>query len=637
MKIALIYPPTADPTAPYLSVPALSGYLKANGVEVLSIDANIEAYDHLFKQETLSSIANRLEHKLKRLNGKTVLSHEEHLSYLDLMHSRWSARAIPEKIEDAVSVMRDKSGARFYDPYQYETATAVIEHALNLVSAAYTPLKIDFSGYRTPFSLLNPKEIRADADPERNPFHEYYCNLMDRLSNEPPALVGISIVFPGQIQPAYSLAYMLRRYFPDMYITAGGPAITQLFLRLTENQLKNGIGSFDSVILFEGEAALLKVILELEKGHRPQGRMIGDRCSDLGSLPPPDFDGLPMDKYLSPEPVLPYDTTRGCYWGKCAFCHYGLAEVGTAPYRQRPVKDVVTHLYEISRRHKCNLFYFSQDTMSPKYALQIAQAFLDAKVPWRWASDMRPESVLTPETCRRLHNGGALAFSLGVESGSKRILSLINKGISLEDMRSAIQNLASAGIAAECMTFTGFPGETGREAIATIQFIESLREKISLFICGEFDLVPGSRIARYPGEYGISDIWTVSGDEFVKTLFYEERIPSTSRRDVHKTESALEKLSRTYWLHAYPWAGSLSTAHTLLWYQRFGPGIFRLSPERPFRRTQSFCGTENPGSRRYRMALRAERMEADIWETLIYEKRSVNRTAYRKLAKDLSR
>ena len=244
---------------------------------------------------------------------------------------------------------------------------------------------------------------------------------------------------------------------------------------------------------------------------------------------------------------------------------------------------------------------------------------------------------MTPDTCRRLHNGGALAFSLGVESGSRRILSLINKGVSLEEMQSAISSLAGAGIAAECMTFTGFPGETGREALATIKFIESLREKISLFICGRFDLVPGSRIARHPGEYGISDIWTVAGDEFVKTLFYEEQSPSTSERDEHRTESAIEKLSRAYWLHAYPWAGSLSTAHTLLWYKRFGPGIFRLSPERPFQRATSFCETEGSDSRRYKMALRAERQEAGIWETLIYERRSVSRAAYRKLAKDLSR
>ena len=63
----------------------------------------------------------------------------------------------------------------------------------------------------------------------------------------------------------------------------------------------------------------------------------GEQTKDMGTLPPPDYDGLPLEKYFAPELVLPYDPTRGCYWGKCTFCHYGLAEVGTANYRERPV------------------------------------------------------------------------------------------------------------------------------------------------------------------------------------------------------------------------------------------------------------------------------------------------------------
>lgn len=636
MKIALIYPPTADPTAPYLSVPALAGYLRANGMDVLTIDANIEAYDYLLKRDRLAALALRVQNRLKRLDKKTVLSHEEHLAWLCLTRSKEHASGIPGKIEDALSVMRDRSGTRFYDQKHYESAVLLIEDALRLISAAHTPLELDFSRYRTPFSLLNPKEILADAAPDRNPFHEYYQDLMDRLSGDPPALLGISIVFPGQIQPAFSLALMLRRSFPDMHITAGGPAVTQLFSRLTDQQSKNALGPFDSAVLFEGETALLGLISDLKTGGRPQGRISGARSMDLGGLPPPDFDGLPMDKYLSPEIILPYDATRGCYWGKCAFCHYGLAESGTAPYRQRPVKEVVAHLIEISSRHDCRLFYFSQDTISPKYALELARAFSEAKAPWKWASDMRPEAALTPEACRRLYSGGALAFSLGVESGAQRILSLINKGIDLESMRSAIANLANAGIAAECMTFTGFPEESGREALATLKFIESLRERISLFICGRFDLVPGSRIARHPEKYGIRDVWTVSGDEFVKTLFYEERCPALSARDTRKTESALENLSRAYWLHAYPWAGSLSTAHTLLWYRRFGPGVFRLDSGRHFKPEASSCRTKAPNSRRYQTALHAESRETDIWETLIYQKRAVSRTAYQNLSKIFS-
>ena len=59
MKIALVYPPTCDPTAPYLAVPALTGFLRANGVEVLPVDANVEAYDALLRRAPMEALRER--------------------------------------------------------------------------------------------------------------------------------------------------------------------------------------------------------------------------------------------------------------------------------------------------------------------------------------------------------------------------------------------------------------------------------------------------------------------------------------------------------------------------------------------------------------------------------------------------
>jgi hypothetical protein len=74
MKIALIYPPAADPTAPYLSVPALTGYLCSNGVEVLPIDANIEAYCRLLRPKPLGELADRIERRLVSRNAYRELA-----------------------------------------------------------------------------------------------------------------------------------------------------------------------------------------------------------------------------------------------------------------------------------------------------------------------------------------------------------------------------------------------------------------------------------------------------------------------------------------------------------------------------------------------------------------------------------
>lgn len=631
MKIALIYPPTADPTAPYLSVPALTGYLRSKGVDVLPIDANIECYDLLLRSESLRQTARQIDRRLARLKKKPFLDHTEQMACVTLSRATEVARGLPDNIEDAVAVMRDRSGKRFFDPVSYETAVGVIESALEMISAAYTPLVLDFSAYRTPFSLLDIREIRKDARPERNPFHAYFSGVLcDRLEREGVRVAGISVAFPGQIQPAYALAYILRLRLPHLHITVGGPAMTQILNRLAPDVLRRSLEPFHSAILFEGEAALYDLVLSIEKGKQPSGVIRGKIRMDLSGLPSPDYGGMPLETYLSPEPVLSYDATRGCYWGKCAFCHYGLSETGTAPYRERPTAEVVKHLDDMAKQYNCGIFYLSQDTIMPATAQRLAEAVHESDAAWRWACDIRPEPFLTPECCRQLVKGGVLSLALGIESGSKRVLRLINKGISRSDMRSAAENLAKAGIAVEWMCFTHFPTETYSEALETLHFIQEQQHHIALFTCGDFSLVHRARVACRPEEYGICEVWHAQGDEFIQTLFYRENTSSKNSLEYQKIDAFVEKLSRWFWLHNYPWAGSLSTAHSLLWYRRFGPDVFRKISH--MRLPQKPVASSRRRKEIEKMAMASQENEENIWHTLIYKKRSVSPKAYRQMA-----
>lgn len=644
MNIALIYPPTCDPTAPYLSLPTLTGYLRANGVEVWPIDANCEAYSRLLSRGSLTTLAGRVEERWSKLKRKSVMTHAEQLAAAMLWEARGDAHDAPGAIDDALAVLRDRSGERFFDPPQYEAAIATVESALRLVSSAYAPISLDFAAYRTPFSLLTIREIEEDARPERNPFHEYFQELCSRLAAGRVGVVGISVAFPGQVQPAYSLAFMIRRRLPGVHVTVGGPAMTQILLRLQGKFLIRALKPFNSAVLYEGETALLEMVREVERGENPAGIIQGTRATDLGALPAPDFDGLPLEKYFSPAPVLPYDPTRGCYWGKCAFCHYGLAECGTARYRERPVGEAAGQIRDLADRHGCRLFHFSQDSLSPKTARRLAEALKSAlgpspggEPPVRWATDMRPEPALDAECCRALAEGGALGIALGVESAAPRVLKLIHKGLKVKDAARAVKNLAAAGIAVEAMCFTDFPTETAREALMTTRFIEEHREDIALFICGEFALTTGAAVAQHPGEYGIRETWQVAGDEFATTLFYQEATPSKSPADRERIDDAIDRLARSWWLHRYPWAGSLSTAHTLLWYDRYGADVFRrLAVQRPK------PAEPRPGKRRLppgrdveKVWRRARENEAEIWRILVTEKRTVTREAYRRLAEGL--
>jgi anaerobic magnesium-protoporphyrin IX monomethyl ester cyclase len=623
MKVALVYPPTCDPTAPYLSVPALTGFLRAHGVEVLPVDANIEAWDALLTSDALAGLGARVERRHRRLARKGALRHVEQLALEVLSGARDDARTAPARIGDALEVLRDRTGERFYDNGAYGEAVATVGSALRLIAAAHAPLSLDFASYRSPFSLLDMEAIEADARAERDPFHGYFAgDLAERLRAFAPHVVGVSVAFPGQIQPAYGLAITLRRMLPDVRLVAGGPAMTQLLARLGDDA-PVALGPFHAAVLFEGEQTLLDMVRGMEQGDEPRGIVRGTLVRDLASLPAPDFTGLPLDRYLSPEPVLPYDPTRGCYFGKCAFCHYGLAETGTAPYRERPVGQVVEHLAALRDAHGCRIFHLSEDSIAPKTLRAIACSAGEASLGVRLATDMRPERGLDAQACRELAQGGVLAVALGLESGSPRVLARIGKGLSVEDGEAAATNLAAAGIAVEAMVFTGFPTETGDEALATVRLLERLRGSLSLFMCGEFHLTAGSAIARRPGEFGVAEVWGVEGDRLRTGLFWREAREPVGDRGRERIERALDEAASSFLMRSYPWAGALSTAHTLLWVDRFGPDVFRRLARAP----RSAAPVPAPS--------RAIEDEARIWHEITHVRRRFSRELYRELAEAL--
>ncbi|MCG6537474.1 MAG: B12-binding domain-containing radical SAM protein, partial [Syntrophales bacterium LBB04] len=329
MKIILIHPPCCDPTSPYLALPLLAGVLRTKGYETELVDANLEGFTALLNEPCLNSLLARVKKRWRALNQAPLLKHLDQLEYLNLSETlERMPRAL--EISTALDVLKSYS-AGFLDPQRYDQALATIDCALTLIALAYHPLTIDFTQYRTPFTLLSLAEIEREAAPERNPFAAYFAELAERKikPSGTPLVVGISFVFPGQLQGGFALAYQLRQKYPDLFIIAGGPALTQILYRHPHRQQVALLGPFDTAVLGEGEQALLTLLEMQATGKRPPPILVGGHSQELDSLPAPDFDGLPLSSYLAPEIVLPYDPSRGCYWRKCAFCHYGLVEQST--------------------------------------------------------------------------------------------------------------------------------------------------------------------------------------------------------------------------------------------------------------------------------------------------------------------
>ncbi|MGA7740799.1 MAG: radical SAM protein [Polyangia bacterium] len=649
MKLALIFPPACDPTAPYPAVAALAGFLRPQGIEVLPIDANLEGFLSLLQRQPLALLHDRIERRIASLQRRRALDHQAQLDLLTLLRVRDEAGAVPGGIGAALDVLR--SSERFYDSGLYADAVGTVSAGLRVIATAHAPLQLDFTAYRTPFALTTPDEIARDADPERDPFDGYLAReLVPRLRRARVDAIGLSVCFPGQLVPAYSFALKLKAAFPEAHLVAGGPAITQVLLRLQGLALARALGAFDSAVVFEGEHTLLALCRALADARgTPRGLhripnlvlrdpLLGARilpgppAVDLRTLPAPDFDGLPLDRYLSPHLLLPYDPTRGCYWGRCAFCHYGLAATGTARYRERAVETVVEHLGALSVRHNTHFFYLSQDSVAPAMLCRLADALAKTGLDLRWGTDLRPEPYLTPERCQGLRRGGAVAFSLGIESASPRVLRRIDKGITPGRAATAVRDLARAGIAVEVMCFSDFPTETFTEAMATLRFIERHASHVAAFIVGQFELTHGSRVARDPTRFGLREMWTAQGDELGTALFFAERQPGKCGRDRVRLEQELSRLASGWLVRSYPWAGSLSTAHTIFYYDRFGPGVFRDLAGQARGRILGKLRDRRVSRFDLHKLARAQQHEAEIWHELTQVRRQVSRHAYNELA-----
>jgi len=188
------------------------------------------------------------------------------------------------------------------------------------------------------------------------------------------------------------------------------------------------------------------------------------------------------------------------------------------------------------------------------------------------------------------------------------------------------------------MCFTDFPTETRDEALDTLRFLDERRDCIAVYIVGEFGLTHGSLVAHEPPRFGVREVWQLAGDRLGLSLFFEPIAPWKSDDDRAAVDDELAELSRSWTLRPYPWAGAVSTAHTLLHYAELGPGVFRdrarggdaarhgaaRSLDEPF---------EAPVKFDLARAALAERREAETWGELVSVLRAVSREAYAGLTK----
>jgi hypothetical protein len=156
-----------------------------------------------------------------------------------------------------------------------------------------------------------------------------------------------------------------------------------------------------------------------------------------------------------------------------------------------------------------------------------------------------------------------------------------------------------------------------------------------VYIVGEFGLTHGSLVAQSPSQFGIRETWELEGDHLGLGIFFAPHVPWKTDAERADVNDQLEELSTGWALRTYPWAGAVSTAHTVLYYDRRGASVFRDLAKRGLRE-QILGAKKKPleADLRFdpRLAARAEEREGAIWSTLVNDQRRVGRAPYEELA-----
>jgi len=521
MKVALIFPPQGHFTQPYLSLPSLTAFLRQNSYEdVEQIDLNIEAYDHFLSEARLRRSLERIDApgKLAEIDARDRLYFSDMEQYQVLSEIELIGDEVASRIEEAKRVLR--SPEEFYDYERYLWAGRTVEQGLRIFSQEYAPTRLTAHGFVMRHRIERTGEIlEAIVDEKENPYIEYFReHALPRLMESDPDLIGISLTFPSQAIPTLTLARMIKEWKPEVHITVGGGLLAYVGEKLARRSEVWDV--IDTFVMLEGERPLLE-LCEVVEGKKELAdvrniiyrgedgqvvKAVQETPLDIKGLPTPEFDGLPLDKYITPELVLPLAATRGCYWGKCVFCT--LYTVIGPGYRGRTIEQTVDDMRILQERHGVNNFYLAIEDLPPNMAKAFPRAILDAGIDVNWWCDARLEhDVFDEQVCKDLADSGCRRIAFGYESSSKRVLDAMCKGIDPEASLELIKRVHDAGISVTLYAMIGFPTETREEARSTLKTILDHQRYIQEVSVRVFYLDETSEVFKRREEFDITEVY----------------------------------------------------------------------------------------------------------------------------------
>jgi len=545
-EIFAITPPFTQLNTPYPATAYIKGFLNTKGISATQADLGIEVILILFSKKGLNTLFNKPTTKPLSANAKRILAlKSEYLKTIDaVIHflqgknptlalqicgddflPQASRFAQLEELDWAFGAMGTQDKAK-------HLATLYLEDISDYIVECVDE-NFGFSRYaeRLGRSASSFNELYSALEQAPSYIDEILISILkEYIETVQPSLFLISVPFPGNLYSAFRCAQWVKGHHPEIKISMGGGFPNTELRSLSDPRV---FEFFDFITLDDGELPI-ELLIQNISGTIPTKMQMYKRTfllengtvtykndsfrkdykqADVGT---PDYSGLFLDKYISViEIVNPMHRmwsdgrwnkltmAHGCYWGKCTFCDISLDYIKV--YEPVQAKQIVDRIEELSIKTGQNGFHFVDEAAPPALMREVALEILRRGLAVTWWTNIRFEKSFTADLCLLLKASGCIAVSGGLEVASDRLLKLIEKGVTVEQVARVTRNFTEAGIMVHAYLMYGYPTQTIQETIDSLEMIRQLFE-MGILQSGfwhQFAMTAHSPVGLYPERFGV--------------------------------------------------------------------------------------------------------------------------------------
>ncbi len=545
--LLLITPPFTQLNTPYPATAYIKGFLNTKNISAYQLDLGIDVILELFSKKGIEKVfSKKIDLQNTSENSQRIFAlRQEYLKTIDQVIPFLQGKS-PTLARQICSMNFLPEASRFNQLDDMEFAfgnMGLQDKAKHLATlylediSDYIVENIDadfgFSRYaeRLGKSANSFDELYAKLSGAETFIDEFTLKILrEKIEVVQPKLVCFSIPFPGNLYSGFKCAQFIKKHYPHIKIAMGG-GFPNTELREIKDQ--RVFEFFDFITLDDGEVPLellCENILHPEQNEEPQykrtfllenqevvyknnSKRHDYKQSDIGT---PDYTDLKLDQYISvieianPMHSLWSDgrwnkltMAHGCYWGKCTFCDISLDYIKI--YEPISAKILVDRIEELIRTTGETGFHFVDEAAPPALMREVALEILRRNLVVTWWTNIRFEKSFTRDLCYLLKLSGCVAVSGGLEVASDRLLKLIDKGVSVEQVANVTRNFTEAGIMVHAYLMYGYPTQTIQETVDSLEMVRQLFEMgvLQSGFWHQFAMTAHSPVGMSPEDFGV--------------------------------------------------------------------------------------------------------------------------------------